>query len=599
MIARCDLPEDARAWVAAGRFQELEDYAEKARAENLAEKHLAHPMLCAFYESLCEFPKEATDAAWLDHLGHMEKWRAAFPRSITPRVALMSFWIGYAWKARGSGWAREVTDEGWEGFRERLPKARAVFEEAEALPTKDPELYALAITLAMGQSSPREEMEEFFRKGVEISPYYVGLYYRKRYYLAQKWHGGPGDWQEFAREAADKMGGEMGDMLYAQLVYEGMTEERNVFKPTEEDPSSRVTTDTEGGLTAWAWDLVSQFLWKVRASPAADYARVKQGALATIGYSLEKWWPRSQLAYAACLAGDRATALSLMCQFADQRAQKYWEDDAEWERRLAWADGEGRIARARACEERGEWEEAEKLYTSLAVPPDENRLLGLSRYRHGRSLEWKGRFEDAEQVYLAISEKCAIRPKALKNLSFHFAKADRVADFMAEQRAGWTSETATPEKKYDLMLDYLLLRDFDQARAFGAAFNKERPWNLNGYGALYAIALQQGDEAAARDLRARVLALKTDRKAYLYAQALMRGEKVWNGPVPELDPKDKYFRQSVFMIALDYQYQKKPELRDAILEYAMAQVPWDRVAFPNLETQQLASLLFGALKFKP
>ena len=48
------------------------------------------------------------------------RWEAAFPESPIRPVAEPSAWIDYAWQARGSGWARTVTDEGWQRFAERL-----------------------------------------------------------------------------------------------------------------------------------------------------------------------------------------------------------------------------------------------------------------------------------------------------------------------------------------------------------------------------------------------------------------------------------------------------------------------------------------------
>jgi hypothetical protein len=37
--------------------------------------------------------------------------------------------------------------------------------------------------------------------------------------LEEKWYGERGDWEAFAKESADRLGGEEGDILYARLVW--------------------------------------------------------------------------------------------------------------------------------------------------------------------------------------------------------------------------------------------------------------------------------------------------------------------------------------------------------------------------------------------
>ncbi|MDD2710321.1 MAG: DUF4034 domain-containing protein [Verrucomicrobiae bacterium] len=600
-LIRAELPKDGQQFVAAHRFQELEDYASQCRAEKLEATRAEQPSLKKFYNTLVLLPKQKDDTRHLEFLNHLESWKEAFPYSITPRVTLFSFYISFAWKARGGGWAREVTEEGWKVFRERLARARTIFEDADRLQTKDPELYARAITLAMGQSWPRKKMESVYEKGITLFPHYFPLHVAKRYYLAKKWHGDEGDWQIFAQQAADRLGGEAGDSLYARLVLQGADEENdNLFKLRYADIGQLSSSRHSRMFNAFMFG-VRIGSWRQGNKPLVDYARVKRGGANLCARLKENWWYRNRLAYVACLGNDRELALPLMCAIAYKPDEDTWDNGGKncWEKWLAWADDRGHIARGRNLEKQGKWDEAEKCYASLPTPADENRFLDLSRYRHGMVLERQGLFAEAETAYLAISEKWRSRNFILKNFHFTFARADKLTDYMIAERGQRTPETTPPEKKYNLMLDYLLLRDFDQSKSFGAAFNKERPWNLGGYATLYAIALHQGDAAAIEDLRNRTLAIKTNRKAYLYAQSLMKGEKSWNGPTPELDPKDLYFRQSVFMIALDYQYQKKPDLRDAILKYALDQLPADTIYFPNQETQQLASLLYGGLRFTP
>ena len=66
----------------------------------------------------------ASEAEWTQHLARLEKWKEQFPTSITARIALAESYHSYGWKARGTGYANKVTDEGWRLLAERVQRDR-------------------------------------------------------------------------------------------------------------------------------------------------------------------------------------------------------------------------------------------------------------------------------------------------------------------------------------------------------------------------------------------------------------------------------------------------------------------------------------------
>ena len=70
----------------------------------------------------------------------------------------------------------------------------------------------------LGQDS-RESYKEIFAEAVHTYPSYTPFYFMKVWHLQTRWYGGPGEWEAFAKESADRVGGEAGDILYAQILW--------------------------------------------------------------------------------------------------------------------------------------------------------------------------------------------------------------------------------------------------------------------------------------------------------------------------------------------------------------------------------------------
>jgi len=148
----------------------------------------------------------------------LQEWIEQYPGSVTPRVALADAYRGYAWRARGSGWASEVTEEGWAAFKDNLGKALAVAAEAEKMDCNDPKLYDVLLCVGLGLGKPAEQMDQWLEKGLSIEPDYYGLYVNRATALMPRWHGQAGELEAFASRAAERTKEKCGRMVYARIA---------------------------------------------------------------------------------------------------------------------------------------------------------------------------------------------------------------------------------------------------------------------------------------------------------------------------------------------------------------------------------------------
>jgi hypothetical protein len=121
------------------------------------------------------------------------------------------FHIDEAWRARGSGYADSVSQDGWKGFSDHLKLAAEALEQAWKLgPTNAVVAYQM-MYVELGQGQGRDRLDLWFNRAMAIDTNYVAACRRKLFYLEPKWHGSAGEMLAFARECAtsEKWGGEV------------------------------------------------------------------------------------------------------------------------------------------------------------------------------------------------------------------------------------------------------------------------------------------------------------------------------------------------------------------------------------------------------
>jgi hypothetical protein len=174
--------------------------------------------LRTFYLAIAfDLQKDTVEKRRITRLAFLQSWIEARKHSITARVALASFYTSYAWYARGAGYADTVSKEAWPLFTERLELAKQTLLEAQKLESKCPGWWDVMQRVALGQNWDLASYDKLFNEAIAFEPTYVSFYNRKVVFLLPRWHGKEGDWQKFAAESADKLGGEAGDVLYAQI----------------------------------------------------------------------------------------------------------------------------------------------------------------------------------------------------------------------------------------------------------------------------------------------------------------------------------------------------------------------------------------------
>jgi len=135
----------------------------------------------------------------------------------------------YAWKARGSGYANTVTKAGWKLFGDRLIESVQVLTDAKSLKENCPRWWSVMLTAGLGLGFEKTQYNALFAEAIKSNPGYTGYYCQMAYYLLPRWHGDPQDTAKFLQTAADQIGGEDGDLLYARVAWHLQGIEGNIF----------------------------------------------------------------------------------------------------------------------------------------------------------------------------------------------------------------------------------------------------------------------------------------------------------------------------------------------------------------------------------
>jgi len=202
------------------KFAEIDCLADSLRASKARFSGGAFK-LHKLYGGLGEpMPGHPTEVDWHAHFDHLNRWVSENPRSIAARIALADSYVSYGWAARGNGYSDSVSDTGWKLFGERMDKAREVLEGATKLPTKDPEWYVVMQRVGRGKDWDDAQLQKVFEDAAAHYPEFEPYYRIRAVDKLPKWGGTDGEATRFAEQAADRMGGSAGDILYFQIATE-------------------------------------------------------------------------------------------------------------------------------------------------------------------------------------------------------------------------------------------------------------------------------------------------------------------------------------------------------------------------------------------
>lgn len=236
----------------------------------------------------------ATDADWQALIAKLQSWIASNPQSPTPRIALSGAYVAFAWKARGNGYIKTVTPEGWTLFNQRIQNARTALEDARDISVNCPEWYRGMQYIGMAQGWPRSQMDTLAQTALARNPEYFYIAFGQAENLLPKWHGKPGETETYAAQVADTIGGREGDAVYFLIA-----DHLNCCGRPE--------------------------------APAMDEARVQRGfsALSQL-YGYTNGYLNSA-AFMALRAGDTATAQQLFAKIGDDWFAGVWGSKARFD----------------------------------------------------------------------------------------------------------------------------------------------------------------------------------------------------------------------------------------------------------------------------
>jgi len=484
----------------------------------------AYPELSAFY-SVFAIKDTESERHWLDWQTQLDGWSRAVPDSLSAKIVMANWYVEYAWKARGNGFANTVTMEGWQLMGERLRQAASILRSVPEEKIDDPEYYRLFLSIARGQGWKRAEMERCFEKGTALAREFFPLYESASCYLQARWYGQPIDCSRFAAEVAAKMPGDKGEVLYSLLA-------RSEAPVYGEDYFTK--------------------------SPV-DYDRIKNAFLAEEQRNgPTKRAAQDALCYLAAMKGDKETATRLFLELGDAACEEAFGGRDAFLRLRKQSGAEEEIDQALTAERLGNLAKAERLWTSFHRDVATNPWLVRFYERQGMEAGLRG---SSLQVEGAL-------PAALLD-----------ADVA----------TAPPDLLENLSRLYPQLGQWEKATAVAQAFNQKQPWNLTGKTTLWLCALQRGDRERAAAVRGEIAALKTDRPAYLAAQAILSGSKTWEETREALKTADQYLCQAATAIAVFYISQGDAKTAQMVIEQTLPLAP------DTSERALLESLLYGSV----
>jgi len=141
-----------------------------------------------------------------------------------------------AWVARTDGWSSEVTEVGWEGWRQNLAKAREHFTKAWELNPKDPAAAAYMIEVTMGDSGNKQEMRRWFDRAVAAEMDCWEAYRSLMWALRPRWHGSHEEMLQFGDECLRTGRFDTCVPHYYQMIVDDISEEEQDHRAIYQRP---------------------------------------------------------------------------------------------------------------------------------------------------------------------------------------------------------------------------------------------------------------------------------------------------------------------------------------------------------------------------
>jgi hypothetical protein len=150
------------------KFAELDALAEKIRSGK--ELFSGGTWKIQFFYECLDCPAKSSEAVWKSHEQAFLDWTTQSPKSGTAHVARARFYQKYGWKARGTSYGPDVTEDGWKLLGERLAMARTILDQSKPLTPACPMWWYTYQAVALGQNWEREEYDALFNAAKKFEP---------------------------------------------------------------------------------------------------------------------------------------------------------------------------------------------------------------------------------------------------------------------------------------------------------------------------------------------------------------------------------------------------------------------------------------------
>lgn len=148
---------------------------------------------------------------------HVQRWKRERPNSDFAQFAELRLMYAMAWNARGSGFARSVSEEEWQNFRQGLQETeRAILKTPLSLKNM-PILQNLHLAVVQDAQGTETSPVAVFEEGVRRWPEYYDFYEVFLTRLVPKWGGSLEAVDKFITSWSEKRQSTEGDSMYARL----------------------------------------------------------------------------------------------------------------------------------------------------------------------------------------------------------------------------------------------------------------------------------------------------------------------------------------------------------------------------------------------
>jgi hypothetical protein len=171
-----------------------------------------------FYEGVLGEPPTNVSYVSPARLDALKAWSAARPDSVTAKIALARALNAVGWNSRGGGYANTVTEDKWSAFEQKLHEATDVLNSVQDKRQSYPDWYPTMNMIGRGLGENKDAFIARNEEATKLFPSSIEILTGPLLNFLPRWNGSNQEVLDYATAAADKVGGDDGDILYARLA---------------------------------------------------------------------------------------------------------------------------------------------------------------------------------------------------------------------------------------------------------------------------------------------------------------------------------------------------------------------------------------------